>query len=125
MKIRNGFVSNSSSSSFVVYFPNEPKSVDDVKNIIFDNDEYYNYDEYSFLSEIIADIVWKDVCNQSKNDFERAKEMILDGNRMIPCLQQVARIVLKKRINYEMMPGFQHFFISARLTKRTHFELSE
>ena len=51
-------------------------------------------------------------------------EMIFDGNRMIPRLQQVARVMLKKRINYEVMPGFQHV-ISARLTEKIYFGLSE
>jgi hypothetical protein len=37
MKIRNGFVSNSSSSSFIVALPFEPKSREDVKKTLFDN----------------------------------------------------------------------------------------
>ena len=51
-------------------------------------------------------------------------EMIFDGNRMIPRSEQIPRIVLKKRINYEVMPGFQHV-ISARLTEKIYFGLSE
>lgn len=39
MKIRSGFVSNSSSNSFIVIFPTEPKSVDDVKNFLFDKED--------------------------------------------------------------------------------------
>jgi hypothetical protein len=36
MKIRNGFVSNSSSSSFVVAFPKKPESIEDVYKFMFD-----------------------------------------------------------------------------------------
>ena len=35
MKTRNGFVSNSSSSSFVVLLPHKPKSVEDLKDMMF------------------------------------------------------------------------------------------
>ena len=35
MKVRNGFVSNSSSSSFVVVFEKKPKNVGDVTNVMF------------------------------------------------------------------------------------------
>ena len=39
MKTRNGFVSNSSSSSFVVAFPKKPESVQDVLKYMFDGKE--------------------------------------------------------------------------------------
>ena len=43
MKIRQGFVSNSSSSSFVVAFPTTPKSVLEVQKIVFgEQQEYHN-----------------------------------------------------------------------------------
>jgi len=35
MKIRNGFVSNSSSASFVVVWPREPQSQEDVRAILY------------------------------------------------------------------------------------------
>ena len=35
MKIRNGFVSNSSSSSFIIALKKKPKSVDELKDILF------------------------------------------------------------------------------------------
>jgi len=35
MKIRNGFVSNSSSSSFIVVWDKKPQSIDEIKNILF------------------------------------------------------------------------------------------
>jgi hypothetical protein len=74
MKLRLGFVSNSSSSSFVVIFPREPKSAEDVKNILFNENEtlYGEYGEYSV--DQVAETVWNDICNQNVNDFDIVKE---------------------------------------------------
>jgi len=45
MKVRNGFVSNSSSSSFIVAWNKKPESVEEVKNILFgDAKTHYMYD---------------------------------------------------------------------------------
>lgn len=85
MKIRNGFVSNSSSSSFVVIFPKVPKSAEDVKNMLFDKDQtlYGAYDS-NYSIEQVAETVWSDICNQEMNDFKSAAEEFscgtLDGN---------------------------------------------
>ena len=70
MKIRNGFVSNSSSSSFLVAFPRTPKSLKDVKEILFvkDQNDYPNpYSDYADDDELfwpvdkVAKIVWNDI----------------------------------------------------------------
>lgn len=68
MKIRAGFVSNSSSSMFVVAFPREPKSAKEVKQIMFGNcDTFQNpYDEGSTPTEQIAKTVWEDIKPQRK-----------------------------------------------------------
>ena len=87
MKIRNGFVSNSSSSSFVVLFPKEPKNATDVRDMLFSKGEtffsnpyqYDNNDIVGWSADEVAETVWNDICEQEKNNFEKAKEMITSG----------------------------------------------
>jgi len=67
MKIRNGFVSNSSSSSFIVAFPRKPESVKDVIDMLFGgfpdktfrpdwDDEYPPIRSKSLAAQIFDDI---------------------------------------------------------------------
>jgi hypothetical protein len=58
MKTRDGFVSNSSSSSFIVCFPDgKPKNVSDLQKLLFDDKKKY----YEFKSSDIAAHVWHDL----------------------------------------------------------------
>jgi len=58
MKIRNGYVSNSSSSSFIVIWEKEPTSVEEVKEVLFPGldtkhtDYYGNHDTYVLAKRI-------------------------------------------------------------------------
>jgi len=63
MKIRNGFVSNSSSSSFVVAFPKKPESAEEVQEIMFGNTECEAFDcyDYETTTTEIAEQVFKDI----------------------------------------------------------------
>lgn len=83
MKIRSGFVSNSSSSSFVVIFPTEPKNVDDVKKYLFKEDQQYflnPYDDDNYTVEQVAETVWKDICDQKKNKYKKAIKELKSGS---------------------------------------------
>lgn len=81
MKIRNGFVSNSSSSSFIVVFPWEPTCADDVHTILFGQDEkllgedYYD-DKFKLPSRWAAELIWRDIQKHKPDhpDFTRRME---------------------------------------------------
>ena len=82
MKIRHGFVSNSSSSSFIVVFPSEPKNVEDLQKMMFgdlveiqsiyDNDIFYSANE-------IAKTVWNDMKTGNKPTRKHAREVSMCG----------------------------------------------
>ena len=78
MKIRNGFVSNSSSSSFVVVFPQIPISDIDVMQMMFGNPPKSKRisgwgDESSSIYDV-AGRVFDDISAQKHNDIEKIRE---------------------------------------------------
>lgn len=77
MKIRQGFVSNSSSSSFIVAFPrNLEISTDSVKEYLFkDKTAICAYDWHgTFSTEQIAEQVANDMSKQTPNDDKEIQE---------------------------------------------------
>lgn len=68
MKIRYGFVSNSSSSSFIVAFPRIPSSIEDTKYILFGNAEEniigLDYYDKKYTTSEIATTVFDEIQNQ-------------------------------------------------------------
>lgn len=69
MKIRPGFVSNSSSSSFIVTFPEAPTSKEHLAEMMGDCSVQGAYTE-SLTSEQVVDNVWRDIqATSNKKDF--------------------------------------------------------
>jgi hypothetical protein len=61
MKIRNGFVSNSSSSSFVVAFKTVPTSVEEVKKMLFGDINSIDIYGYNITADQMAKVVFEDM----------------------------------------------------------------
>jgi len=79
MKVRSGFVSNSSSSSFVVAFPHKPESVRDLKEMIFGK-QVWHWDwisEKDVPTHIIAKKVYAKIGEQA--EIEEVFESIRGG----------------------------------------------
>ena len=73
MKVRKGFVSNSSSSSFIVAFPKDMEvSSDSVQNYMFNGQEFVTAYDWigTFGAKEIADRVVRDMRDQKPNDAE-------------------------------------------------------
>jgi hypothetical protein len=67
MKIRNGFVSNSSSSSFIVAFKRLPETVEELKEMLFGDNNFVSfYDEKASALEV-ASRVFNDLAKQAKD----------------------------------------------------------
>lgn len=69
MKIRRGFVTNSSSSSFIVTFPKIPKSVHEMQEMLFGDKTHLHHpikEGVSFSTEAIAAVVFVEMQRQIK-----------------------------------------------------------
>jgi hypothetical protein len=77
MKIRNGFVSNSSSSNFIVVFDKKPKCEYDLRKVLFPNQNvFFNpYGNESWPITQVVDTIWEAIKGQRPNN----KKAILDA----------------------------------------------
>jgi len=91
MKTRQGFVSNSSSSSFILSLAKKPESVEELKILLFKEQEFY-YDpffdedwEYSpkgvekYPTDVVAQTVFDDIKNQKPMTKEMVSEEMSSG----------------------------------------------
>jgi len=67
MKIRTGFVSNSSSSSFLVAWDKKPESVEEVCEILFGNSSLHSYYDDTFPTIELAEVIFNDTTEASKD----------------------------------------------------------
>ena len=77
MKIRNGFVSNSSSSSFVVAFPKKPESAEEVQEMMFGSTEWEAFTCYDYETDTVQ------IAEQVFNDIKKAT--IKDMTKSLTC----------------------------------------
>lgn len=112
MKIRSSFVTNSSSSSFIIAFDKKPESAEEMKQILFGSQEYFfdpYYDadsqyfnkrpeKYSALE--VATIVFNDIKEQSPLSKKAIKSFVSDGGWYHPSDEDVKEF--KDKVVYEV-----------------------
>lgn len=79
MKIRNGFVSNSSSSSFIVAFNDVPKSEKELQDLLFGEEKTIGVFDYKVPTKDISLIVFNDLLNNKPATKEQITEELQSG----------------------------------------------
>lgn len=84
MKTREGFVSNSSSSSFILAMPRRPDSVEELRFLLFGkHDEFtHPYDEVTYPAQQVAEAVFQQLMTQGNllDDVGVMTEVISGGS---------------------------------------------
>lgn len=73
MKTRNGFVSNSSSSSFVILSPHKIESKEDVKRACFFTGDQYTDGIDTWTADEVVDLLWEQIENP---DYSAVEDML-------------------------------------------------
>ena len=77
MKKRLGFVSNSSSSSFIIIFDEEPKNTGDIKRMLFGDKTIISYYDNNITTNLASDIIFKDIEKATKQKLEADFDSII------------------------------------------------
>lgn len=78
MKVRNNFVSNSSSTSFIVKLPKIPISAEEVRIMVFGKEHYDIVEPWGdarFSTQVVAETLFEEIQKQKPNDYYRALEL--------------------------------------------------
>jgi hypothetical protein len=79
MKIRNGFVSNSSSSSFIISLEENPSDHKEVQKLVFgDLEGVFPFDKY-LKTEDISKIIYDEICKSSRATFGEIFDLYYDN----------------------------------------------
>jgi hypothetical protein len=81
MKKRIGFVSNSSSSSFVVAFPKKPKNIKELQEMMFGKQEWHYSDGYGKNTDIPTTDIAKAVFSEINNKKTASKKDVFESIR--------------------------------------------
>ena len=82
MKYRAGFVSNSSSSSFVISFPKKPETKEELAEMMGVCHPTSQYDSKVITSEDVVDFIWRrgvnDTSDEGRYPYDYSRERIAD-----------------------------------------------
>lgn len=80
MKVRTGFVSNSSSSSFVIGFPHKPKSAEDVQEMMFGKQQWHYSGIYGATNDVSTLWIAEKVFSKIEKEAEEAEVLKAIGD---------------------------------------------